>query len=73
MAKPKRPKDFNERARLILDIVTGEVNEPKYLNGHKFEGQRLGGVKGGKARAEKLTPEERKKIAVKAANKRWGS
>ena len=29
-------------------------------------------TKGGKARAEKLTPEERKKIAAKAAKKRWG-
>ena len=33
---------------------------------------RLGGKKGGKARAEKLTPEERKEIAKKAAQVRWG-
>jgi len=32
---------------------------------------RLGGLKGGKARFEKLTPEERKKIAQKAAEARW--
>lgn len=32
---------------------------------------RLGGRKGGKARAEKLTPEERSEIARKAANTRW--
>jgi hypothetical protein len=33
---------------------------------------RKGGLKGGKARAEKLTPEERSSIAKKAANARWG-
>ena len=33
---------------------------------------RLGGLKGGKARAEKLTPEQRKEIARKAARARWG-
>ncbi len=32
---------------------------------------RLGGLKGGKARAEKLTPEQRKEIARKAAKARW--
>lgn len=34
--------------------------------GHK------GGLKGGRARAEKLTPEQRKEIATKAAFVRWG-
>jgi len=32
---------------------------------------KLGGRKGGKARAEKLTPERRREIAKKAANARW--
>ncbi len=32
---------------------------------------KLGASKGGKARAEKLTPEERKEIARKAAKARW--
>lgn len=32
---------------------------------------RLGGLKGGKARAEKLTPERRKEIAKKAIEARW--
>jgi hypothetical protein len=32
---------------------------------------RLGGIKGGKARAEKLSPAKRKAIAKKAAAKRW--
>jgi hypothetical protein len=33
---------------------------------------RLGGLKGGKARAESMTPERRAEIAKKAAEKRWG-
>jgi hypothetical protein len=32
---------------------------------------KLGGAKGGKARAEKLTPEESSEIALKASNARW--
>jgi len=32
---------------------------------------RLGGKKGGPARAKKLTPEQRKEIAKKAAQTRW--
>jgi hypothetical protein len=38
----------------------------------KYAG-RLGGLKGGQARAESLTPEQRKEIAKKAAEARWGS
>lgn len=38
----------------------------------KYAG-RLGGLKGGKARAEKLSSEERKAIAKKAAQARWGT
>jgi len=34
---------------------------------------RLGGLKGGKARAEKLTPEQRHKSAMKAAKARWAT
>ncbi len=38
----------------------------------KYAG-RLGGLKGGKARAEKLSPEKRKEIAQKAAEARWAA
>lgn len=38
----------------------------------KYAG-RLGGLKGGHARAESLTPEQRKEIAKKAAEARWSS
>ncbi len=74
MTKIKRPKDFNQRAKNIVDIATGEVkeNDPNYgKNPAAVALGKLGGLKGGKARAEKLSPERRKEIAVNAAKKRW--
>ena len=65
--RPKRPRDTNQLAKLIVDLATG-VNvehEPD------TSGQRKGGLKGGKARAEKLSPSERSEIAEKAARARW--
>ena len=72
MANPKRPKDVNERAKAIVDILTGEKPNEKHRNGMTVERARKGGIVGGKKRAESLTPEQRKEIAKKAANKRWG-
>lgn len=54
---------------MIVDLSTGDETEPE-LTPKQKAGQ-LGGLKGGKARAEKLTPEERSAIAKKAAEKRW--
>ena len=71
----KRPRDINERAKLIVDIATGEVEdkpEDEGKNPHAVALGRLGGQKGGKARAAKLTAAKRKAIAKKAARKRWG-
>ena len=72
--KPKRPTDTNQRAKLIMEIATGQESEQDLNNGKNpaavYLG-RLGGLKGGKARAEKLTPAKRKKIAKKAAKTRW--
>lgn len=64
--KPKRPRDANQLAKSIVDIATGEAEEPE-----KAEGQRKGGLKGGPARAQSLTPEERSEIARVAAAARW--
>ena len=72
----KRPRDINERAKLILDIVTGEVEdkpEDEGKNPAAVALGRLGGQKGGKARAAKLSPAERSAIAKKAATARWHS
>jgi len=72
--KPKRPKDTNQLAKYIVGLVTGEKTEPDVDKGKDPNAVALGrkgGIKGGKARANKLTPERRKEIAKKAAEKRW--
>lgn len=76
MAKhPKRPRDPNQLAKLIVDISTGEIpdDSPRPgLDTPATEARRKGGLKGGKARAKKLSPKKRKAIAKKAARARWG-
>lgn len=57
-------------AKFIVDVATGDVDDAVR---EKAEGQRKGGLKGGKARADRLTPEQRSAIAKKAARARWGS
>lgn len=71
--KPRRARDLNLLAKKIMEIATeGEPAEkPSDKNPHAVALGRLGGKKGGKARAEKLTSEERKDIARKAAKARW--
>jgi hypothetical protein len=70
MAKPKRPRDSNQLAKLIADIATGEgPEETKPLS--PAERGRMGGKKGGPARANKLSPAERAEAAKKAATARW--
>lgn len=74
--KVKLPTDTNKRAKAIVDLVTGE-NENSGLNDEGKNAAavalgRLGGKKGGKARAESLTAKRRSEIAKKAAKARWG-
>ena len=74
MANPKRPRDPNQRAKLIVDIATGESDEPKApapKDPAAVERGHLGGVKGGRTRARKLSPKRRSEIARKAAQARW--
>ena len=77
-SRKKRPRDINELAATIIEEATNE--EPKGYAIDSVEDEknpaavalgRLGGKKGGKARAEKLTPEKRSEIAKKAAEARW--
>jgi hypothetical protein len=71
MTKKTNPrKDFTQRAFDVFKKAIGEEESEEELTGKKADSQK-GGLKGGKARAEKLTPEERSEIAKKAANKRW--
>lgn len=68
--KLRRPRDTNQLAKRIVDIATGDADDEQP---EKAEAQRKGGLKGGKARAEQLSPEERSEIAKRAASKRWNS
>ena len=68
--KPKRPRDFNQLAKLIVDIATGEAPPDPNLTKRQVAGSKSG-EKGGKARAGALTPAKRKKIAKKASLARW--
>ena len=67
--KPKRPRDLSLLAKKIMEITTesepGQV--PSEKNPHAVALGKLGGKKGGKARADKLTPEQRQEIARIAA------
>jgi hypothetical protein len=69
MANPKRPRDTNQLAKMIVDLSTGDETEPELSP--KAKAGRLGGLKGGDARAKKLTPAKRSEIARKAAAARW--
>ena len=76
MFMPKRSRkeseDINVLAKSILDKATKEPSEEKpEKNPAAVALGRLGGLKGGKARAEKLTAKRRKEIAEKAAKTRW--
>lgn len=68
---PKRSsKDINIIASEIVKDATQDI-DMQGKNPAAVTLGRLGGLKGGKARASKLTPEQRKEIAQKAANARW--
>ena len=69
----KRPRDPIQLAKLIGDIATGQIADTvdDGKNPAAVELGRLGGQKGGKARAEKLSLARRREIARTAAEKRW--
>jgi hypothetical protein len=64
-SKRSRPEDVNETAFRVMREATGEKNPAAVALG------RLGGKKGGPARAAKLSPKKRQQIARKAAAARW--
>ena len=77
-SKP-RDHDFATNARRVVEQAIGEklaggpLDDPNAgKNPAAVTLGKLGGAKGGKARAEKLSPAKRKAIAKKAAKARWG-
>lgn len=72
---PDRPRDMNQLAKRIVDLSIGEETEEQPIerekNPHAVALGRLGGQRGGKARAERLTATKRSEIARAAARSRW--
>lgn len=75
MAKSKRPRDFNQRAKDVVDSATSKDDPiPKTADGKNADAValgRAGGLKGGPARAAKLSAARRSEIAKQAAEARW--
>jgi hypothetical protein len=72
--RPHRPRDPNQLAKLIVDMATGDA-PPDSLDDGKNPAAvalgRLGGLKGGRARAQSLSKKRRQEIARIAAKSRW--
>jgi hypothetical protein len=70
------PKDFNQIAFEVVQKAIGEMPKEPLPDPNKNPAAvtlgRLGGLKGGRARADTLSPQRRKAIAKKAARARWG-
>jgi hypothetical protein len=66
---------MNQLAKRIVDLSVGEATEEQPIerekNPHAVALGRLGGQRGGKARAERLAPAKRSAIARAAAKSRW--
>lgn len=65
----RRPADVIGNAVHVMRIATGQITDDPAPS--KEAAAKLGGLKGGKARAKKLTPRQRSEIASVAAQARW--
>ena len=63
----------DETDTLVVNVVQPQSQQSDGKNPNAVALGRLGGKKGGKARAQKLTAEQRSAIARKAAQARWGN
>lgn len=74
--KRKQPKDINQLAKSIVNQVTEEKTQDEITQDEAKAAAaalgRLGGLKGGPARAKSLSANKRSEIAKKAAAARWG-
>lgn len=72
--RPRRPRDPNQLAKLVVDMATGQTSPDRTIQGKNPAAValgRLGGLKGGKARAQSLSKVRRQEIARAAAKSRW--
>ena len=67
----KRPRDPVQLAKQVFDIAIGEAEDTVSESKRHPSKRRAGGLKGGKARAQALTDEQRSRIAKRAAQSRW--
>jgi hypothetical protein len=67
----KRPRDPNQLAKAIVDIAISEEQDTISDSKRHPSKRRAGGLRGGKARAKSLGPNERHEIARLAARARW--
>jgi hypothetical protein len=67
---PKRPADMNQLAKYIVELAAADIPAVPKESEMARRG-RVGGLSGGKARADKLSPEKRQEIARRAAESRW--
>ena len=75
MATPRRPRDTNQLAKLIVALSTGDQTDPISDAGKDptaVARGRAGGLRGGVARRKSLSKSRREQIARKAAKARWG-
>jgi hypothetical protein len=77
MKHPKRPRDPNQWAKHMVDVVTGAIEEREPTPEEQGKDPaavalgRKGGMKGGRVRADRLTPEQRAEAARLAVQARW--
>ena len=67
----KRPRDPVQLAKQVFDIAIGDAEDTVSESKRSPSKRQAGGLKGGNARAKRLTPEERRQIAKTAAKARW--
>jgi hypothetical protein len=65
---PKRPRDFSQAAKFVVDVATGQVEDRDL----PVSSAAKHGQEGGMRRARNLSPEQRRAIAKNAAKTRWG-
>jgi hypothetical protein len=70
---PKRPRDFSQAAKLVIDVATGQVEDRPSTPEEQGKDPAAAalGRKGGAARAKAMSAERRVEIARKAAKERW--
>lgn len=74
--RSRKPTDINIIAAQVVEAATEPAKAPTKPKPHRKNPAavalgRLGGLKGGKVRAERLSPRKRSQIAKKAAKSRW--